>query len=198
MDAIFMEVLQQLNGAVFTLIVVLIAIFVLLYKCGGIVQKFKIFDGKNEKIDKSIDSIKDSLAKIGATTDLLYQAHLSTIQSHSPISLTIKGEDIAKAISAGMKISNHWQDIKSKLESKKPVNPYDIQVVAMDIAQECFEELFTPEEQNETKTFAFNAGINLAEIYPIFGVIIRDNIFKERGMNIKEIDKFNPANGINK
>lgn len=193
MPAVFIELIKQLNSAVFTLIAILFVIFWLLYKAGGIVKSYKDFEGKNEKFDNKIDNIKEGLAAIRATTDLLYQAHLSTVKSHSPVSLTPKGEMVSKAISAETKVAEHWKDIKAKLEEKNPTNPYDIQTVAMDIAMECFEKIFTAEEQNQIKTYAFSIGLNLLEVYPIIGIIIRDRLFKERGINVEEVDKFVPS-----
>jgi hypothetical protein len=194
MEAVILTLIQQLNSSVFILILVLILCILLAYKLGGVVTYFTETKSKNEKIDGKVDAIKDVLAKVQATTDLLYQAHLSTVQAHSPIQLTQKGEQISKAISAEMKIDNHWETIKGKLEEKKPTNAYDIQTVAMDIARDCFEKIFTPAEQNEIKTYAFGIGINLLEIYPIFGVIIRDRIFSERKVAIEEVDKHDPKN----
>ena len=64
----------------------------------------------------------------------------------------------------------------------------------MDIARNCFEKIFTSQEQNEIKTYAYSIGINLLEVYPILGVIIRDRIFKENNIKVEEVDKHNPIN----
>lgn len=193
MESIILALIQQLTGAVFTLIAVLLVIFWLLYKSGGWVKSYENFEDKSEKFDTKIDLIKDSLSSIKATTDLLYQAHLSTVKSRSPVSLTDRGKEISAAISAELKVNNHWDDIKQEVEKKKPVNPYDIQTVAMDIARNCFEKIFTLQEQDDIKTYAFGIGLNLLEIYPILGVIIRDRIFKEQSIKVEDVDKHNPA-----
>ena len=78
MEAIFLALIQQLNGAVFVLIALLIIAFYTFFKVGSIVTYFKETKDKNEKIDGKIDNIKDSLSTIKATTELLYQAHLKT------------------------------------------------------------------------------------------------------------------------
>ena len=194
METIILTLIQQLNSSVFILILVLILCILLAYKLGGVVTYFTETKSKNEKIDGKIDTIKDVLARVQATTDLLYQAHLSTVQAHSPIQLTDKGRSIAKAILAEIKVDDHWAAIKEKLEARNPTNAYDVQAVAMDIARDCFEKVFTSAEQNEIKTYAFSIGINLLEIYPIFGVIIRDRIFAERKLALEEVDKHDPKN----
>lgn len=192
MESIFLALIQQLNGAVFTLVIILLMTFWLAHKSGGWVKSYKDFESKSERFDEKIDHIKDNISKIQATTDLLYQAHLSTVKAHSPVTLTQKGKEISAAIFAELKINTHWEDIKRALENKNPTNPYDIQTVAMDIARNCFEKIFTLDEQNEIKTHAFRIGLNLLEIYPILGVIIRDRIFKERSISIEEVDKHAP------
>ncbi|MFA6474796.1 MAG: hypothetical protein WCV88_01180 [Patescibacteria group bacterium] len=188
MEAIFLALIQQLNSAVFVLVLILILTFWLAYKSGGWVKAYKDFEGKSDKFDVKIDAINSNIAKIQATSDLLYQAHLSTIKSHSPISLTTKGAEIAQAISAEVKVNNHWTDIKQAVESKAPTNPYDIQTVALDVAGNNFDKIFTLDEQNEIKTHAFSIGMNMLEIYPILGLIIRDRIFQERGIALHEVD----------
>lgn len=193
METILLALIQQLNGAVFTLIAILLVSFWLLFKSGGWVKSYGDFEKKSEKFDTKIDTIKDSLSSIKATTDLLYQAHLSTVQAHSPVSLTDRGKEISAAISAELKVNNHWEEIKQAVENKKPTNPYDIQTVSMDIARNCFEKIFTLTEQNEIKTYAFGIGLNLLEIYPILGVIIRDRIFKEKDIKTEEVDRYTPA-----
>lgn len=193
MEAIFLALIQQLNAAVFTLIAILVVAFWLVYKSGGWVKSYKNFEEKSEKFDIKIDLIKESIFKVQATTDLLYQSHLSTVKAHSPVSLTEKGREISTAISAEIKINNHWEIIKKEVEDKKPTNPYDIQVVSMDIARNCFEKIFTSEEQNQIKTYAYGIGLNLLEIYPILGVIIRDRIFKEKNIPVAEVDKHKPS-----
>lgn len=192
MEAIFLALIQQLNGAVFTLIAILLVVFWLMYKSGGWVKSYKIFENKNEKFDEKIDFIKESIYKVQATTDLLYQAHLSTVKTRSPISLTEKGKEIANAISAELKVNNHWDAIKREVEKKNPANPYDVQTVSMDIARNCFEKIFDIQEQNEIKTYAYGIGINLLEIYPILGVLIRDRVFKEKNILPEEVDKHSP------
>ncbi len=196
MEAIFLALIQQLNGAVFILVLILLVVFWLTYKSGGWVKSYNDFEGKSEKFDNKIDLIKESIFKVQATTDLLYQAHLSTVKAHSPISLTDKGKKIATDISAELKVNNHWEDIKREVDRKNPANPYDIQTVSMDIARNCFERIFTAQEQSEIKNYAYGIGMNLLEIYPILGVIIRDRVFKEGNIKPEEVDKHTPVKTV--
>ena len=192
METIFIELTKQLNSSVFILITLLLLSFCVVYKAGKIVGSFKIFETKNNKIDDAIHEIKDSLSKVKAITELLYQTHLSTVKNHSPTSLTLKGEEISKTISAESKINSYWISIRNELKKSHLINPYDIQVTALNIAQYCFENFFSEQERNEIKTYAFQMGINLLEIYPIIGIIIRDIYLKEQNISLEDIDKHKP------
>jgi hypothetical protein len=198
MENIFLALIKQLNSSVFILIALLLLSFWIVYRAGKIASSFKIFESKNDKIDVAIYEIKDSLSKVKATTDLLYQTHLSTVKSHSPMRLTQKGEEISKAISAELKINSYWISIRNELKKSNPTNPYDIQVAALGIAQYCFDKIFTEQERNEIKTYAFQVGINLLEIYPIIGVIIRDIYLKEQNISLEDIDKHDPSKTADK
>lgn len=193
MPAVFLALIEQLNSSVFVLVAILVVMFWLVYKSGGWVQAYKDFQDKNGKTETKIDSMKENIALIKATADLLYQAHLSTIKANSPISLTERGKQIGDAIKAEMKVASHWSDIKAMVQSKNPTNPYDIQTIALEIARNCFDKIFTPQEQDEVKTHAYNIGLNMLEIYPVIGVIIRDKFFQEEGIATEDVDRHDPT-----
>lgn len=192
MQEVFLKLVEQLNGAIFTLFLILLLAFWAIFRIGRLVETFGLFKEKNTDLDKHVSTMKDSLSAIKATTDLLYQAHLSTVKSHSPISLTEKGTDISNTLKIEEKVSTHWNAIKKAIDKRNPSNPYDIQVVAMDMAQKCFDAVFSEEEKNEVKVYAYNSGINLLEIYPIIGVIVRDRYLAEKGFSASEVDKHAP------
>ncbi len=58
----------------------------------------------------------------------------------------------------------------------------------MDVVRNCFTTLFSQAEQEEIKLFAFKKGIDLLQIFPIIGVLVRDKYLKEQGIAIEEID----------
>lgn len=177
---LLLALVNQLNSSVFTLIVVLLFALWGMYKLGGIVSVFMEFKDKHKNFDASISTIKDDISAIKATTDLLYQTHLSTIQSHSPLSLTDKGKKISSELNVERTVTKHWGEIKDLVERSSPSNPYDIQTVAMEIAKNCFGKIFSEDERNTMKTYAFGTGMNLLEIIPIIGIVIRDKFLKER------------------
>ena len=193
MEGIVLALIQQLNGAVFVLVCVFLIVAFLLYKAGGIVTMFGDFRSKNQKIDDKLDGMHASLSEIKATTNLLYQAHLRTIGAASPIKLTSLGQEISDTLAVPAKVNGHWEAISAEIARKNPQNPYDIQSVALAIARNCFENIFTEEERNEAKTVAFNKGMNLLEIYAIIGIEIRNRVMEEKGLPLDEIDRHDPA-----
>ena len=181
METVFIELIKQLNGSVFTLIAVLFVVFWLIYKAGEITGSFRGFTKKNDKIDSSIDMIKDSINKVQATTDLLYQAHLSTVKAHSPLALSSKGQEVATYINLDQKVDKHWKDIEKEFcRVNVKSNPYDIQITALNIAEDCFDKIFDEVERDQIKTYAYKIGMNLLEIYPIIGIKIRDRILADK------------------
>jgi len=193
MEAVLLALIAQLNGAVFILVCIFLIIAYGLYRAGGIVTMFNAFRTKSEKIDDKLDTMTSSLADIRATTNLLYQAHVTTVKAASPIKLTSIGLEISKALNIPMMVDGHWDVIKSEIEKRNPQNPYDIQSVAMSIARRCFEHIFSEAEQNAIKTYAFGRGMNLLEIFPIIAIEIRDRVLKERGIPLEDVDKHDPA-----
>ncbi len=192
MQAIILKLIDQLNSSVFLLFGILLVAFWALYKLGGVVKMFDIFQQKNKDLDTHVHSIKETLATIKATTDLLYQVHVATIKAHSPISLTDKGIKIASELKLSDKVGSHWEQIKNEISKRSPANPYDVQVVSMDMSRDCFEKFFSDEEKNVIKLYAYQTGQNLLEIYPIVGVLIRDAYLKEKGFTLAAVDQHNP------
>ncbi|MDD2656320.1 MAG: hypothetical protein PHQ18_01975 [Patescibacteria group bacterium] len=203
MQEVFLKLIEQLNGAVFILLLLLILAFWLVVKITRVITIFDKFkeerkemkdDIKNDRQEMKDDvkKINDNLSEIKATVKLLYEGGLQTLKSHSPVSLTSKGTEISNNLNLQKMVDDHWSTIRSKLESKNLSNPYDIQVTAMEIAHDCFEKIFTKEEQDRIKLHAYNIGINILEIIPIIGVLSRDKYLLEKGIKVDEIDKHAP------
>lgn len=198
MGQILLDLIHQLNSAVWALIVILLAAFWAMYKLGQIIDKFSVFKDENKDIKVDIKEMNNTLSKINATTDLLYQAHLRTVRSHSPLGLSDVGETIGKDLNFDQKIANHWDKIKQTYFSNAELkNPYDIQTVAMQTAPNAFESTFTDKEKDEVKLYAYQKGYNLLEIYPVIGIKIRNKIMSERNMPLEEIDKYAPKSQTN-
>ncbi len=180
MDALLAKLIDQLNSSVFTLLALLMIAFWIVYKFGGLVKTFSDFKDKHKEMDTHIGGIKDLLASIKATTDLLFQAHIQTIQTKSPLTLSPLGVAFSRELNLEEKIAYYWHDIRKDIQKASPTNPYDVQIITMEIAHHCFENLFTSSEQAQIKLFAYQKGIHLLQIFPIIGVLIRDKYLEEK------------------
>lgn len=142
MQELFLKLLEQLNGAVFVLLGILILAFWCVYKIATLITIFNGFKEERTETKSDLSDIKKDIAKTAATVGLLYQSHLSTVKSQSPLSLTTVGKEISQALNLEAKVAVHWTEIKSKIEEQNPVNPYDIQKISLDVARNCFENFF--------------------------------------------------------
>ncbi|MFH1029647.1 MAG: hypothetical protein V1770_00120 [bacterium] len=192
MSEIIIKLIGQMNISVFVLMLILIFAFWAAYQIGKMVNKFGGFEKERQETRDNLTSIKDNMAKINATVELLYKSHLSTVQTRSPLSLSDLGQKISNDLMLPVKVNDHWEEIKGEITKKNPSNPYDIQVIALDIAKHCFDNFFSIEEKNEIKLYAYNKGINLMEIYPIIGIISRDRILKEMNIPVEQVDDHSP------
>lgn len=183
MEIILSKLIDQLNSSVFTLLAILLVAFYAIYRLGGIVTSFTNFKDKHKDLDTTIGGVKDTLASIKATTDLLYQAHLSTLKSNSPLSLSPKGLEISRAIELENKVSDHWEEIKTLIQRTSPSTAYDVQTVAISEANKIFLNIFTEAEQNQMKMHAYRTGINILEIVPIIAILVRDRYLREAGIS---------------
>lgn len=172
-------IVEQLNAAVFTLLAILGAALWGMFKLGEVTKSFKDYLSDKEQLDKKLGEFQKTLADVNATSNLLYQAHLSTVQKKSPLSLTEIGEQVAEGIDARQKVKMHWPAIFACLSDYNLDGRYDVQMAAQAVARECFDDIFTDTERQEIKTFAYDEGLDLLEIYPVLGILIRDKFFEE-------------------
>lgn len=148
----------------------------------------------------SIDSIKEHVISIKGDLKMLDAkiASLATermpFQSHSPISLTDWGKEMARGMEAEKAIAESWESLilpalKKDLAEK---NPYDIQQYCMEKPAVYPERFFSPQAVDDIKMYAFKSGRSLFECLQVAGLIIRDKFLEHIGFDISEIDKHTP------
>jgi hypothetical protein len=117
------------------------------------------------------------------------------LKSKSPISLTEYGEELAKEIDAEKRIARNWENITRFLDSNiNSRNAYDIQTFCIDQASVNLDRLFNKEDMDEVKMVAFRKGNTLFLYGQVIGVLIRDAYFKYKGIDVLEVDKYDPKN----
>ncbi|NBJ08856.1 hypothetical protein D1647_22195 [Alistipes sp. Z76] len=114
-------------------------------------------------------------------------------QSHSPIGLSEKGEEIAAKMGIEQMIAANWENIRNYIEANaKSKNAYDIQQLCIESATISLDKLFNTETVDKIKEFAFNNGQPLAYYGSMIGVLIRNKYFEVKGIAVGEIDEHDP------
>jgi hypothetical protein len=192
MEAIFSQLIAQLNSSVFVLLGILVIAALALYKLGRWQERFKTHD---RRVDK-IESIHEKVVILETKIQLIYDNTnpRKTLAAASPIALTAFGKEIANKIGAEKIFKRYLQKLLGKATTKCPLtaNAYDIQVESMKIAKEDLRRMVTAEEINLIKNEAFERGILDEDIWAIFGIYLRDHILNARGISAADIDNHDP------
>ena len=144
-----------------------------------------------EKIELNIDNIKSDLSYVKGSINIL-NAHIPnpTIQSKSPISLTELGERLAKEMDLQDIIIRNWDKIYDYLDKNLiSKNAYDIQQFCIDTASISLDKFFIDSDIDNIKNFAFKNGNPLMYYGSMIGVMIRDAYFKQKGIDVSDVDK---------
>lgn len=170
------------------------AIFVLLFyltiKAGRIIEKF----GLVEKLEKAIDSIKDDISEIKAHISVINSRYSELVTVKSPISLSEKGETVAKKLKVKDIINTKWDSVLNRIKAsfKTENNPYNIQEACFEIGK-TYSKLVTKEQFDFIKTYAYENGHSLSDFDVLFGIIIRDKYFDSENIDVEEVDTYDPT-----
>ena len=144
-----------------------------------------------EKLEGRVEAISTDLHYIKATLEVMRNNPPSSnlTQSHSPVSLTPIGEEVAKKISARKIIASNWEKIVDCIErANVGNNAYDIQQFCIETASIAIEKFFSEEDVVKIKEFAYNEGKTLAYYGGMFGILIRDKYFDFKNIPIEAVD----------
>ncbi len=193
---ILLELIKQLNSSVFVLIIFVIIVCSGLYKTGKWTGKWKTtFKFLDEKI-KHNENLAEKVIKIETKIDLIYDHTLGSkrpVASMSPIMLTEVGKEIVKKINGNDILNRCIYDLVREVETDKPNNAYDIQMISMRVAKEKMISCLNDNELLVVKQEAYNRGLLVEDIMSVFGVLLRDYILKQKGLPINDVDKHDPA-----
>lgn len=141
----------------------------------------------------AINSIKISLTKLETMMAMMSSSAGGSqlTQSHSPVSLTAKGEEIARTLNFDKVLNDNWQKISAIISGEK--NPYDIRVEFITRLITDHDNYIDAESIDKIKKDAFMRGIPLIEYLRMLGVMARDRYFSEHGINVGEVDRNDPA-----
>ena len=130
------------------------------------------------EINGRINKINETLAKqTTAVNILMTKEKLGSMVSESPLRLSEKGEKISRSVDAVEIINSRLDELRPEFEALS--NNYDIQEKAMELGESIYDDL--PEDvKNTVKNEIYQSGMQLFQVYPIFSLILRDAILKER------------------
>lgn len=190
MDVIIQKLIDQLNTSIFVLLVLLAAVGYMLLKVGEWSANFK---HHHNRID-SLEGMSEKVIAISTKVDLIYGLvnPNAMVRSHSPISLTQKGEETAASINASALLTKYYARLKGEIDDSDPQNAYDIQKYAMLVAKEKLVNFMSANEINTIKESAYRQGVLVEDIMSILGVLLRDKILIEKGIPVAEVDLHAP------
>lgn len=188
MQDIFLKLIEQLNSSVFVLLGILFFAGILAYKMGAWKEIFFHQRGRIEKIE----GMKDTVIEIKTKVDLIYQYSNpnSPVRSLSPISLTEAGKQITEKIKAQEIFQNYEEKLTGLVESKNPLNAYDIQQASFEVAKKHLINFLNEDELQLVKNEAFIRGILVEDILEVFGILLRNKILRKKNFSIAEIDGY--------
>ena len=189
--AVIFKIIEQLNGSVFVLLMILGAVAIGIYRAG---QWSKVFKFHEDKITK-IEELADKVLLMGQKVDLIYDNTLGAkrpLASLSPVNLTNVGKEIVEKINANAILERCIPQLEKEVEKENPNSAYDIQMVAMKIAKEEMLTYLNETELAAVKQDAFERGLLVEDIMSVFGVLLRNHILSQKGISISEVDQDAP------
>lgn len=142
---------------------------------------------------RSLARLESGIHQMSNTLQILaagFPTQSPLTQSHSPISLTALGKEIAEKLNFKELISANWDKIESIIDSEK--NPYDIQMEFITKFITCPEMYLDKRTLDIIKNDAFLRGISLLDYMRMIGIMSRDKYFAEHNINIEDVDRNDP------
>ena len=184
MDAVVGKMIEQLNTSVFVLIAILCVSFWIVYRVGKWTETFSNHSKKIESSEINHQSLYQSIAHITAKVDLIYCNTLKNpvVMARSPVSLTETGIQANGVIGLDAVLQREFSKLEGLVGKNIPTTSYDIQTESMRVADKCFTQLLTDAELNRAKDFAFKTGLRLEDLSSILGVLLQNELLKQRNI----------------
>lgn len=193
-EKVFDFISATFGASVAIVVVVLLLAFWLVYyithRVTCIQKDHSILEKSTQKTESHIDEIRRDLSYIKGSIDIVKSGAPTLMQSHSPISLTDIGREVAKELEADILIGRNWDKISTSLLNVKDKSAYDIQEYCIETASVEPDLFFDAHTQHFIKDFAFKKGMPIQLYLRLLGVIIRDRYFEEKGINVTEVDEY--------
>lgn len=146
------------------------------------------------RIETSISFMKENIENL--TQNLQKSKGIITdpyTQSQSPLSITAEGHKMVERLHIKEKFDNNWDRIKILIdENTKSKTPYDIQQFCIEQSIVFPEKFLKEEELLALKMDAYKTGGSLTSYMRVMAVMARDRYFYENGIDVSEVDVFDP------
>lgn len=187
MDAIISKLLEELNSSVFILLGMFLVLCFAIHKVSMYLgiwkERFFTYD---KRLDK-FDSMHDTLVALKERVDVIYENTVKNklYESHSPVSLTAFGKEIASKVNAYAILDRCYPVLDKHMLEKCPLgtSAYDIQKESSAIIEKTLPPLLLSSEINVMKQVAFENGFPMEDIWSVFSIIFRDHTLETRGLS---------------
>jgi len=132
---------------------------------------------KNLKTD--MDTVKEDIKSI------LQQLPSPAAKSKSPLTLTEKGQKIAKALDADDVIAK----LAGVIHIPKDASPFNIQDMCQTAFFSHWRELFTEDEISKIEDSAYENGVGIYDVLKVYAILMRDHILKKRGLPVPPFEE---------
>jgi len=165
-------------------IVVLLGLPAIIASLIFIGRKLQTLDSLKKEVD---DNIRPDLKDVRERFATLEGKSSALFQTHSPISLTPKGEQYLKESGLKVYIDEHQDDLMEECGlNKKMETPYDVQQVAFEFFSE---HDFPQDVEDKVKTYAYEQGVSLEALRRTAGIYFRDLGLAASGFNSNDMDE---------
>ena len=144
-------------------------------------------DGIN-RIDQTIarldDTIKDLCLRMPTNQPIQVGVSSESASSKSPLTLTVKGVEGAKALNA----ESVAERLAKSISLPPEVSEFRIQEACHRSIFSTWRSLFNDEEIRKIEEHVYQDGGNLADTLIIYAIVTRNYILKERGFDVPEYE----------
>ena len=107
--------------------------------------------------------------------------------AHSPRQLNDRGYNILEESGIKEIVNNKKSDLLNLVKQRNPANPYDAEIVIMEIMKEL--PTHCPDIIENLKQGAFKVGADIDAVLFVGGIYLRNLISKDLGLGLNDLDK---------
>lgn len=176
---------------------IIILVFAFLYD--RLSKRLKTLSKKMDKLETSFEEFtkefKDDnfLKKLAEkVANIINNDYALVSKTESPVSLTEIGKEINDSIDAERIASNYIKYYKKEHSGWQDMNAYHTQETCFEFCSKKLISLLSEQEKKPLEDEAYQRGIDISNIFRVIGIVMRDKMLKEKGIDKKEVDKHDP------